>query len=160
VFLIKIIEISFKTLNQMEENASKYTNIIDEKGGKQPNQPAKPEKVEEFVPKHVVPRSIEEWIKLTFSKDFLEKVVSYEDYNFMGKFLFEKAQLTYTYVNNVIRIFEMYGLHVHCVPLYVFQRFFVKEILGNTFMQLLIEVKFARCLHVLGFHNEADTIWN
>lgn len=58
----------------MEENASKYSNVgVD------------------FVPKYVVPTSNEEWIKLNFSKDFLERVKSYEDYNFMGKFIFEKA---------------------------------------------------------------------
>jgi hypothetical protein len=77
---------------------------------------------------------------LNFSKEFIEKVKTYEDFNFMGKFLFEKAQLTYTYIDNLIkfflflyrhRIFENAGLQVHCVPLYVFQRFFVKEILGN-----------------------------
>lgn len=38
-----------------------------------------------------MPNNIDEWIKLNFSKDFIEKVISYEDYNFMGKFLFEKA---------------------------------------------------------------------
>lgn len=67
-----------------------------------------------------MPSCIEDWIKLTLSKEFLEKVVSYEDYNFMGKFLFEKAQLTYTYINKLIDIFELYGLQVHCLPLYVF----------------------------------------
>lgn len=35
VFLVKIFETSFKTMNQIEENAAKYTNIIDEKTGKQ-----------------------------------------------------------------------------------------------------------------------------
>ena len=107
-----------------------------------------------------MPTCIEDWIKLTLSKEFLEKVVSYEDYNFMGKFLFEKAQLTYTYINKLIDIFELYGLQVHCLPLYVFQRFFVKEILGNQYLQLLMDVRFARCLHILGFHVEADSVWN
>ena len=63
---------------------------------------------------------MEEWIKLQFSKEFLEKVKTYEDYNFMGKFLFEKAELTYTYVNTIINIFENCGMHIHCVPLIVF----------------------------------------
>jgi len=38
-----------------------------------------------------MPTNLEEWIKLTFSKEFIEKVKTYEDFNFMGKFLFEKA---------------------------------------------------------------------
>ena len=74
VFLIKVIQISFSTLNQMEENASKYSNVK-----------------EEYAPKYVVPTTNEEWIKLNFSKDFLDRVKTYEDYNFMGKFIFEKA---------------------------------------------------------------------
>jgi hypothetical protein len=91
------MEISFKTLNQIEENASKYTNIIDEKAGaKQQQQVSKPGGPagggnDNFVPKYVMPTNLEEWIKLTFSKEFIEKVKTYEDFNFMGKFLFEKA---------------------------------------------------------------------
>lgn len=99
---------------------------------------------------------MEEWIRLQFSKEFIEKVNSYEDYNFMGKFLFEKAQLTYSYVNELIKIFEQIGLHVHCVPLYVFQRFFVREILCNLYLQNLMDLRFARCLHKLNYHSEAD----
>ncbi len=38
----------------------------------------------------------------------------------MGKFLFEKSELTFTYVNYLIKFFENVGLHVHCVPLLVF----------------------------------------
>lgn len=65
----------------------------------------------------------------------------------MGKFLFDKAQLTYTYVNHLITIFEKCGLQVHCIPLLVFQRFFVKEILNNNYLQLLVDVRFSKCLH-------------
>ena len=55
-FLSKIFEISFKTLNQIEENAARYTNIIDEKSGRQvPAQgqpkPAQQEAADPFVPK-------------------------------------------------------------------------------------------------------------
>lgn len=51
-----------------------------------------------------MPTNLEEWIKLNFSKEFIEKVKTYEDFNFMGKFLFEKAQLTYTYIDNLIKL--------------------------------------------------------
>jgi len=67
-----------------------------------------------------MPQCIIDWVRLNFTKEFLEKVKTYEDYNFMGKFLFDKAQLTYTYINNVIEIFDKCGLQVHCVPLFVF----------------------------------------
>ncbi len=102
---------------------------------------------------------MEEWIKLQFSKEFLEKVKTYEDYNFMGKYLFEKAELTYTYVNTIIGIFENSGMHIHCVPLIVFQRFFTKEILNNNFLSSLFDIKFARLLHKLNYHADADAIF-
>ena len=53
-----------------------------------------------------MPMNLEEWIKLEFSTVFLEKVKTFEDYNFMGKFLFEKAEVTFTYVNMIIEKFE------------------------------------------------------
>jgi hypothetical protein len=74
---------------------------------------------------------------LQFSKDFLEKVKAYEDYNFMGKFAFEKAELTFTYLDNLINMLEEIGLHSHCIPLLVFTRFFAKEIIGSVYLTVL-----------------------
>ncbi|CAD8135763.1 unnamed protein product [Paramecium octaurelia] len=159
VFLIKIIEISFQTMNEFEENAAKYTNIIDEKTSKQQQQQPKPQQQDDFSPRYLLPTCIQDWIKLQFSKEFLERVKSYEDFNFMGKYLFDKAQLTYTYINNLMSIFEKYGLQIHNIPIFVFQKFFVKEILNNSYLDRLIDVKFSKCLHLVGFHSEADQMY-
>lgn len=70
-----------------------------------------------------MPRTALEWLELQFSPEFLEKAQKSEDFSFMGKFIFEKAELTYHYINQVILFLEKYGLHVHTVPLYVFNRF-------------------------------------
>lgn len=67
-----------------------------------------------------MPESIEEWINLQFSKEFLEKVKTSEDYNFMCKFLFEKAEVTFKYIEILVEIFEKSGLHSYCIPLMVF----------------------------------------
>ena len=48
------------------------------------------------------------------------KVKTLEDYNFMGKFLFEKSEITYTYVYYILNILQNAGLHTHCVSLLVF----------------------------------------
>ena len=99
---------------------------------------------------NVMPTTIEDWINLKFSKEFLEKVKSFEDYNFMSKFMFEKAELTYTYTNYIINAFENCGLHIHTVPLYIFQRFISKEIISSHYLSIAVEARFAKNLFNLG----------
>ena len=43
-----------------------------------------------------MPQNLEDWIGLQLPREFIERVKTYEDYNFMGKFLFEKAELTFS----------------------------------------------------------------
>jgi len=57
-----------------------------------------------------MPTNLEEWINFNFSKEFLEKVKSHEDNDFMGKFMFEKAEMTLHYLEKVIAIFETLGM--------------------------------------------------
>ena len=85
----------------------------------------------------------------------IERVKSSEDYNFMGQYVFEKAELTYWYINYVISVFEQSGLNVHCVPFYVFLKFYSKEILNNSFLQVKVEASFARTLNFLGLKEKA-----
>ncbi len=70
-----------------------------------------------------MPVTMEDWIKLTLPKEFLEKVKTYEDYNFMGVFLFDKAELTFTYLTYLVQMFDMYGFHIQTIPLHFFLRF-------------------------------------
>jgi hypothetical protein len=69
----------------------------------------------------------------------------------MCKFLFEKAEITYTYLHFVIKTLESAGLHTHCVPLIAFLRFFTKEILNNAYLATLADIKFAKNLYLLGY---------
>ncbi|KAL4435549.1 hypothetical protein ABPG74_020325 [Tetrahymena malaccensis] len=162
LFLIKIFEISFNTLNQFEVNAVNYANIKqqnpnEKQSGAAPNQ-LKQEQQEAALPKYQFPQNVEDWIKLEFSAKFIEKAKTSEDYTFMGKFLFEKAEVTFTYVNYLINVFESAGLHIHNVPLLVFQRFFAREIIGNQHLAMLYDMKFVKLLHLLGYHSEAEKI--
>ncbi|EAR90704.2 hypothetical protein TTHERM_00705200 (macronuclear) [Tetrahymena thermophila SB210] len=162
LFLIKIFEISFNTLNQFEVNAVNYANIKQQNPNeKQPGGAAnqlKQEQQEAALPKYQFPQNVEDWIKLEFSAKFIEKAKTSEDYTFMGKFLFEKAEVTFTYVNYLINVFESAGLHIHNVPLLVFQRFFAREIIGNQHLAMLYDMKFVKLLHLLGYHSEAEKI--
>ena len=62
----------------MDENASKYTNAIDDKKSIH----------EEYVKKYKTPLETEDWIKLSLPKEFLDKVKTLEDYNFMSSYMF------------------------------------------------------------------------
>lgn len=144
-FFIKILEVSFRTLNTMEENAAKYTNVIEDK---------KDAKAEQFVKKYNMPTTCEEWIRLQFTKEFLEKVKTYEDYNFMGLFLFDKAELTFTYLTQLISLFDQMGFHLQTIPLHFFTRFMAKEILNNPTLLLLCDLKLCATLRKCEFPKE------
>jgi len=50
----------------------------------------------------------------------------------MGKFIFEKAEMTYSYANIVNEMLERTGLLSHSVVFLQFMRFLSKEIIGNS----------------------------
>ena len=56
-----------------------------------------------------MPQSNEDWINLTFHKEFIDKVKTHEDNDFMSKFLFEKAEMTYTYLEMLYNMLESLG---------------------------------------------------
>jgi|JI8StandDraft_1071087.scaffolds.fasta_scaffold838445_2 hypothetical protein len=73
-----------------------------------------------------MPASHEDWIRLQLPKEFLEKVKTYEDYNFMGVFLFDKAELTFTYLSQLIDLLDRMGFQLQTIPLHFFARFIAK----------------------------------
>lgn len=160
LFVTKIFEISFRTMNQFDQNREKYTKVnLNEKEntGQTQTQISIPLEGSNQL-KYVLPTSLLEWVRLQFTKEFLEKVVKSEDYNFMSKFAFDRAEMTIKYLGDVIRILESCGLHVHTFPLYVLYRFLAKEILGSNYLTLLADTQFAKMLYKLGFREDADTI--
>ena len=60
--------------------------------------------------KYDLPTRFEEWVNYQKPKEFVEKIRTVEDVNIMGKFAFEKAEMTFYYVDQVISIFEGAGL--------------------------------------------------
>lgn len=59
----------------------------------------------------------------------------------MGTYTFEKPELTFSYVNHLIHIFDMYGLTLQAVPLHFFTKYISKHILGNELLSLLASLK-------------------
>jgi len=77
----------------------------------------------------------------------------------MGRFLFNKPETTFHYVNQVIRVLEATGLHVHCVPLLAFQRFMAKQILASPLLSILQDLRIHRLLNLLGYAEEAQELF-
>ena len=74
-FLIKILEISFNTLNSIQENALKLSENKQNAGD---------------VAKYNLPTSLKNWVNLELGKEFVDKIKILEDPNFMGIYAFEK----------------------------------------------------------------------
>ena len=101
--------------------------------------------------KFTLPQKPEEWMNYQIPKDFIERIRTTENTNVMSKITFEKAELTYFYLDYIIRTLEGLGQHLHCLEIYAFVRFFVKEILTTSSQIVpLIECKYARFLFSLG----------
>lgn len=101
-----------------------------------------------------MPSSHEDWIKLQLPKEFLEKVKTYEDYNFMGVFLFDKAELTFTYLNQLIDLLDRMGFQLQTIPLHFFVRFMAKEVLNNPTLMLLCDLRLCSTLRRCNFAKE------
>lgn len=80
----QIFKQSFQTLQSLEDNAAKYLNI-------NPGQKRKNSR------KYRMPNKLEDWVTLVFSQEFIDKVKTYEDYNFMGLFIFDRLEMTFSY---------------------------------------------------------------
>lgn len=89
------------------------------------------------TPQLAYPETIEDWMKLEFPPQFKEQIKTSKDFNFMGKFLFEKAEASFVFIDEIIRVFETTGLHVHALPLLIFQRLFAAEVLASPHLEAL-----------------------
>ena len=162
LFLLKIFELSYKTLNTMEQAAIKLSQMNkDDKTLKNPNaNPEKPLEGEAPDIKFNLPQKPEEWINYQIPKEFIERIRTTENTNIMSKVTFEKAELTYSYLEHILKTFEGLGHHLHCLEIYSFMRFFVKEILNPTSqITTLIECKYSRFLFSLGLTAEGESIY-
>ena len=107
-----------------------------------------------------LPQRPEEWVNYMIPKDFLERIRSTENSDIMNKLTFEKAEQTYFCLNYVIKTLESMGHQLHCLEMYAFLRFFVKEILNAPSQaQTLVECKYSRYLNSIGLVNEGNQLY-
>jgi hypothetical protein len=65
-----------------------------------------------------MPTKFDEWITFKFPKEFLDKMKSLENPNIISSYVFEKAEMTFYYIEKVISLFEKIGLHVYNIPIF------------------------------------------
>ena len=143
LFLVKIIEVSFYNLNQIEE--SRAMNALEQglPGGTDGT-------ANKNVKTFVMPQTLESWVEFEFPKELKDKIEGNEESNIICKFAFEYPELSFWYMDRIVTILEKYGMHIHCVPIYSLMRLFSSHILCNDFLSLSVELKYAICLSSLG----------
>ena len=78
-----------------------------------------------------MPNSLKEWVQLELDEDFIERVIKGEDYNFMSKLIFDKAEMTFTYGELLCDILENAGLLNYMVMLLIFMKFIATYIIND-----------------------------
>lgn len=126
--------LSIKTLNELLENAGKFTE--------------KTEKKDVFKPLNY-PKNPEDWIKLELTKEFIDRINNFENFNFIGSYTFEKPELTMAYLSHLSRILEQYGLSMHALPVNYLSRYLSKFILNNDMLYNLMNIRLKRILTVI-----------
>jgi hypothetical protein len=133
-------------MTQFDQNREKYSKIKENKENEE-----KTSLATNFVnEKYVVPTTVGEWIKLQFSKEFVERMNKSEDLSFMGKFTFDRVEMTIKYLRIISGILEGLGMHVCTLPLYVLYRYLSKEILGSQYLAMLADAQFGTLLFRIG----------
>jgi hypothetical protein len=72
----------------------------------------------------------------------------------MGVFLFDKAELTFTYITHLIDLMDRMAFQLQTIPLHFFARFLAKEILNNPTLLMLSELKLCETLRRCNFAKE------
>ncbi len=79
-----------------------------------------------------MPNKLEDWVTLVFSQEFIDKVKTYEDYNFMGLFIFDRVEMTFSYAQLASELLEEVGLLSHTIVFLVFLKFLAHHVMNNS----------------------------
>lgn len=92
-----------------------------------------------------MPETLQEWVGLRFSGEFVEKVKTYEDYNFMGTFIFERAEMTFLYAEKVVDELERVGLVSESIVFLVFMKFLSNYVLVQPqgLLQVAVDLRYS-----------------
>ena len=152
-FLMKMFELSYKTLNCLdfyEKNKEEIGKFSLEKAGSPLQALIRNYFLEEFnVPiVYSLPDALEGWLNYDFPPFFIKKIQEFEDNTFFSKKAFEKPQKFYFYLKYMIEKFmnEFY-FHIQCIPLLKFAILFAEFILNSQDLKNTYILKLKRLLH-------------
>lgn len=85
-------------MNQVDANREKYANIMDNKN--------KSDQKEQYQ----MPATFQNWVDFEFPKEYLDKLRTIEHADMICPYVFEKAELTFFYMEYILDVFENTGL--------------------------------------------------
>jgi hypothetical protein len=144
-FMMKILEMTYTSLNNLKEIQEMVAKEEDKK-----NQTQQPEKKN-----LVLPITQAEWITFEFPQELISRIQTNYESNMFCKFVFEFPELTLYYLEQVLTDLELFGLHVHCVPIFKFCLLLADKVIQNKYLVLGLQLRFARCISSLGYTTEA-----
>ena len=109
-FVLKIFEVSYDHMNQADANREKYASLMDNKNASDQKE------------RYAMPSSFQEWVEFQFPKEYLDKIRTIEHADMISSYVFEKAELTFYYLEQVLDVFENAGLQIYQMPIFSFLR--------------------------------------
>ncbi len=163
-FIMKIFELSFKTLNVIdfyEKNMDEITKFNLE-GGNQLSSMIN----HYFVTKELnvpqvfsVPEIYENWISFDFPPIFKEKIPKIQEKTFFCKAAFNKPFQTFYYLKYILdRFMNEFYFHTECIPLLKFMILFSEYILDSDELKITYILKLKRLYLNIINENENEII--
>ena len=81
-----MFQVSYDYMNLTDANREKYANIMDNKNAMDQKD------------HYQIPRSFDDWVHFEFPKEYLEKMRNIEHADMICPYVFEKAELTFHYL--------------------------------------------------------------
>ncbi len=161
-FLMKILEISFKTLNCLEfydKNKDEINKFNQELLQKERNEMPIDTVVtlvnnyflsrDLNIPQvYTLPENLENWLTFDFPEFFIKKISLFDEKTFFNKKSFEKPYQFYYYLNFLIDKFANdFYFHSQLIPLLKFSILFADFILNNLTLKFTFVLKLKRLYH-------------
>lgn len=174
-FLMKVLEISFKTLNCLEfyEKNKDEIQKFSQENLENTNPDMKIDTVTSLVNNYfltrelnipevyTLPENLEGWLTYDFPEFFIKKTSEFSDKTFFNKKSFEKPYQFYYYLKYIIDKFSNeYYFHSQLIPLLKFAILFCDIVLQNQTLKFTFVLQLKRLYHNILEENFAENFIN
>ena len=101
-----------------------------------------------------IPEKAEDWLLWAVPEDLTEMAKKHEDRTMIAKWAFQKPELTYFHIKNIIETLQDHFLVIQMMPLLKFSELYADVVLENTDVKKLSQLKTGRILMNLNFKEE------